>query len=75
MREANEMRKMLRKCESLCLDLSRFLFKFMTDNVCLHKYVEPNKLSIFLANVRISANTCLYPAARKSQREKAAGAQ
>ena len=49
---------MSRKWESLSLVLTRFLLKFKSENV-FSQVFERNKLSIFLANVRISWNLSL----------------
>lgn len=57
-----EMCKTSHRWRSLSLDFNWFMFKFITENVYSHKYVEPNKLSIFFANVSF-LETCLYPAA------------
>lgn len=70
LREVVKTRNMSRKGESLSFNLSRFLFKFMTENVSSHKYVEPNKLSIFLENDRIIGNLPLSRLPVKVNRRK-----
>lgn len=61
---------MSRKWESLSLNLIRFLFKFMTENVSSQKYVEPNKLGILLENDCITVNLLFSKLPVKVNRRK-----
>lgn len=47
------MRKMSRRWKSLRLVLRQFLFEFITENVCSHKYMKPNKQHIFCKSLNI----------------------